>query len=164
MTLSFRNVDADPADRVETWPDEAIRIALERGGLGEWRQLASAIEADPWGPVARCIEAEVELDPPYGAGPLMAAVVARAREDAARRERSEVVAEIARLLAACGLSQAEFAARIGTSAPRLSTYLRGHVVPAATLLVRMRSAAAAASRSAPPAHRHLLQARPPPGS
>lgn len=144
MTVSFRNVDADPADPIETWPGEAIRIALERGGLREWRQLAAAIEADPWGPVSRCVQAEVELDPSYGVGPLMATVVVRAKEQATQRERAEVVAEIAQLLANSRLSQAEFAARIGTSAPRLSTYLRGHVVPSATLLVRMRRAAATA--------------------
>lgn len=38
-----------------------------------------------------------------------------------------------------GLTQAEFAARIGTSRTRLSTYLRGTVMPSAALLIAMES-------------------------
>jgi transcriptional regulator with XRE-family HTH domain len=37
-----------------------------------------------------------------------------------------------------GLSKAQFAARIGTSPSRLSTYLNGKVTPSAALMVRMR--------------------------
>jgi transcriptional regulator with XRE-family HTH domain len=39
-------------------------------------------------------------------------------------------------LAASGLSQAAFASRLGTSASRMSTYLRGEVTPSASLLIR----------------------------
>lgn len=141
MALAFRNVDADPDDPVETWPAEAVRTALERGGLSHWRRLAAAIAADPWGPVARDVAEAVEIDPPYGSGPLMAAALDAARERAAQAERAEVAAEIGALVAASGLTGAQFAARIGTSPSRLSTYLRGAVVPSAALLVRMRRVA-----------------------
>lgn len=50
--LKFRNVSSSPEDPVETWPFEGILAAVERGTLPEWRRLASAIKADPWGPVA----------------------------------------------------------------------------------------------------------------
>ncbi|MGI8949078.1 MAG: helix-turn-helix domain-containing protein [Ornithinimicrobium sp.] len=41
------------------------------------------------------------------------------------------------LVAASGLTTAEFASRIGTSRTRLSTYRSGQVTPSAALLVRM---------------------------
>lgn len=40
-----------------------------------------------------------------------------------------------------GLSRAEFASRVGTSASRLSTYVSGRVTPSAALLLRMRRVA-----------------------
>jgi hypothetical protein len=138
VPLAFRNVTADPDDPVETWPAEAVRIALERGGLLHWRRLARAIRADPWGPVARGVEEAIAVDPPYGTGPLMAEFLKQAREEQDRRDREEVAAEIADLITRSGLTRAEFASRIGTSASRLSTYLAGTVTPSAALLVRMR--------------------------
>ncbi|MGH3924566.1 MAG: helix-turn-helix domain-containing protein, partial [Pseudonocardiaceae bacterium] len=59
-------------------------------------------------------------------------------------------AEITQLLAASGLARAQFAAAIGTSVSRLSTYLSGKIIPSAGLLVRMRRVAA---RGAGPDHR-----------
>ncbi len=49
-----------------------------------------------------------------------------------------VAAEIRQAVARSGLSRAEFASRIETSASRLSTYTTGKVTPAATLMVRIR--------------------------
>ena len=57
MALSFRNVDADPSDPVESWPYEGLVTAVERGGLADWRRIHRAVQADPWGPVARSLEA-----------------------------------------------------------------------------------------------------------
>ena len=68
----------------------------------------------------------------------MERVIARAREEAEASEREAVAAEVDRLVRASGLSRAEFASRIGTSASRLSTYVTGKVTPSAALLVRMR--------------------------
>jgi DNA-binding transcriptional regulator YiaG len=148
MTLSFRNIDVSPAEPVEAWPFEGVLTTLERGGLSDWRRLAAAVEHDPWGPVARKVEQAVEVAHPYGAGELMTEVVARARAAADRRERMEVTTEIRGLVARSGLTHAEFAARIGTSASRFSTYATGRVVPSATLMVRIRYVAARAARTA----------------
>ena len=142
MSLAFRNIDVSPEDPVEVWPTEAVLTALERGGLGHWRRLTAAIREDPWGPVARRVQEALEVSRPYGVGVLMADALAAARAQAERAERAEVAAEITRLLAASGLSRAEFAASIGTSVSRLSTYLSGKVTPSAGLLVRMRRVAA----------------------
>ena len=54
--LAFRNLDASPDDAVETWPAEAIGVALECGVLSDWRRVAAAVPADPWGRVARVVE------------------------------------------------------------------------------------------------------------
>ena len=77
--LKFRNVDASPDDPVETWPFEGILAAVERGTLPDWDRLATAIRADPWGPVAQQVLEAVRLSRPYGTTELLEAVVARAR-------------------------------------------------------------------------------------
>lgn len=137
-TLVFRNVDASPDDPVSQWPLEAIQTALERGGLTHWRRLAEAVRAHPWGPVARKLEEVLTYSRPYGVADAFERAIARARADAEASEREAVAQEVERLVAASGLSRAEFAARIGTSPSRLSTYATGKVTPSAALLVRMR--------------------------
>lgn len=140
--LAFRNVDASPEDPVEDWPLEAIQTCLERGSLIYWRRLAAAIQAEPWGSVARRVEEVLTYSRPYGVAPFMERIIARTRESAEASEREEVAAEVRRLVEASGHSRAEFASRIGTSTSRLSTYATGKVIPSAALLVRMRKATA----------------------
>ncbi len=136
--LAFRNVDASPDDPVAEWPAEAIQTALERGSLTYWRRLAEAIRAEPWGPVARRVENVLAYCRPYGVANVMERVIADAREAAEADERQAVAAEISRLVDESGLTRADFASQIGTSASRLSTYVNGKVTPSASLLVRMR--------------------------
>jgi hypothetical protein len=140
--LKFRNIDASPVDPVGTWPFEGILAAVERGTLPDWRRLADAIRADPWGPVAQQVLEAVHLSRPYGTTGLFEAVTEDARKEAADAERAEVAAEIRRLVAASGLTVMDFALRLGTSRTRMSTYMTGKVVPSATLMIRMRRAAA----------------------
>ena len=143
--LTFRNIAASPADPVETWPLEGIQAAIERGTISDWRRLSAAIRADPWGPVARRVKQTLEHSNPYGTGPLLRHVIDRARREAERSARGEVAARFGRAVKRSGLSQSQFAARLGTSPSRLSTYLSGRVDPAASLLVRAESLAAAVS-------------------
>lgn len=142
MSLAFRNIDVDPDAPVTEWPTEGVLTALERGGLAHWRRLVVAIQEDPWGPVARRVEAAVAAVRPYGAAELLERAIARARTAAEERERDAVAVEITALVAASGMTQAGFARAIGTSASRLSTYVNGSVTPSAALLVRMRRVAA----------------------
>jgi hypothetical protein len=136
--LKFRNVTASPDDPVETWPFEGILAAVERGTLPDWRRLAQAIAADPWGPVARQVLEAIQISRPYGTTELLEGAVALARKLAAAAERDQVASEIRELVGRSGLSRQEFADRIGTSRPRLSTYMAGRVTPSAALVVRMR--------------------------
>ena len=135
--LRSRNIDAEPTAPVETWPTEGVIAALERGGLGDWARLISAVQADPWGPVARRLEDALAVTRPYGVDVLMGMALQRAREAESISERREVAERVAAHLRVSGLSRKEFAEALGTSASRLSTYLSGKVVPSAALLVRM---------------------------
>ncbi len=161
MTARFRNVAADPAGPVEGWPAEAVRAAVERGDLADWRRLAAAVRAHPFGGVARAvveIAATADRDPSSDgydlSAPvalLLADIAAGARAEQERSEREAVAGEVRRLVARSGLGRAAFAAAIGTSPSRLSTYATGRVIPSAALMVRMRRCAgrtAPASRGA----------------
>jgi DNA-binding transcriptional regulator YiaG len=139
--LKFRNIEASPEDPVETWPFEGILAAVERGTLPDWRRLAGAIKADPWGPVAQQVIEALSLSRPYGTAELLEGIITRAREETADSERLEVATEIRNLVDDSGLSRQEFAQRIGTSRSRLSTYISGQVVPSAALMVRIRRVA-----------------------
>jgi DNA-binding transcriptional regulator YiaG len=135
--LAFRNVDASPDDPVSEWPLEAIQTALERGGLSHWRRLASSVRAQPWGPVARQIEEVLTYSRPYGVAELMERIISNSRQEVATEERATVAAEVAELVENSGLSRTEFATMVGTSPPRLSTYITGKVTPSAALMLRM---------------------------
>lgn len=136
--MRFRNVDVDPSAPVESWPYEAVASAIERGTVDDWVRITAAIDADPWGEVARQVEEYLSYERPYGVAPLLERAVARAREQAERRERATVAAEVASLISASGLPLDQVASRIGTSRSRLSTYRSGTVTPSAALLVRLR--------------------------
>lgn len=138
MSLKFRNLDVDPADPVETWGFEGLLTAVERGDFLDWRRIAQALRRDPRGKVAS--EVREVLDSVEN--PAMVNLFGDILRDAAAakesEERREVAQELQRALEASGLTRAEFASRLGTSQSRLSTYLSGKVVPAATVLIRAR--------------------------
>lgn len=136
-TLRFRNVDVDPTDPVDTWPDEAIETALDRGSLSDWRRLAEAIRSDPWGSLARTVENVAGWDEHYGVDPLMLRLVARARRnvDGAARARYADVIRAARQRT--GLSLRAFARLAGTSPSRLSDYENARTAPTTDVLGRI---------------------------
>jgi len=139
VSLGFRNVDADPADPVATWPYEALVTLVERGSVTDWARLAAAVHADPWGDVARQVEDYLSYERPYGVAPLLERAVERARRETVDRERAAVAAEVDEPARRSGLSTADLARRLGTSRSRLSTCRSGRVTPAATFLVRVRA-------------------------
>jgi DNA-binding transcriptional regulator YiaG len=138
VALAFRNLTLTPDAPVAQWPGEAVRAALERGDLRDWRRIGAELRRDPWGRTARQVEEVLSHSRPYGASELMEGLLKQARDRAAADEREAVAAEVRDAVAGSGLSKAQFAARIGTSPSRLSTYLNGKVTPSAALMVRMR--------------------------
>jgi DNA-binding transcriptional regulator YiaG len=150
MPVTFRNVTANPTDPVAGWPTEAVQAALERGDIEEWRRLTAEINRRPWGRTARQVEEVLSHSRPYGVAELMESVIARARARAEDDERRTVAAEVRQAIADSGLARSEFAARIGTSTSRLSTYATGKVAPAATLMLRIRRLLADTNRPSAP--------------
>jgi DNA-binding transcriptional regulator YiaG len=141
MALAFRNLAITPGTPVSEWPTEAVQTALERGDLTDWHRIVAEIRADPWGRTARQVEEVLSHSRPYGVAEAMEAVLSRARERAEASDRIAVATEIREAGSLSGLSRAEFASRIGTSASRLSTYASGKVTPSATLMLRIRRVA-----------------------
>jgi len=149
--LRFRNLTVTPADPVEEWGVEGLLTAVDRGSLPDWRRIADAVRAEPWGPVATELLEALELAEDRGVTATLRRAVARAREEAERSARDEVRCRLSALVAESGLTAAEFAARLGTSASRLSTYLSGKVVPSAALVVRAEGVADRARNACPTA-------------
>jgi DNA-binding transcriptional regulator YiaG len=147
MSLQFRNVNAAPSDPVNTWPYEALVTAIERGLVPDWQPIFKALSVDPWGPVSRKIERYVSYVPADGISTLFSLAVQRARENAEQAERAQVAAHVRAAIAASGLTSAQFAERIGTSASRLSTYATGSVTPSAHMLMRIQQLAAMLSNT-----------------
>jgi hypothetical protein len=148
MAVRFRNVDASPDDDVRTWPYEALVTVVDRGLVADWQPVFAEIRRSPWGRVARRIERHLTYREPDGAGVLFALAIERARADSERADREQVAARVRAAVDRSGLTKAEFAALVGTSAPRLSTYLNGRVIPSAAMMLRIERTAddAAASR------------------
>lgn len=141
MALAFRNLTTTPDAPVSQWPTEAVQTALERGDLADWHRIVAEVQADPWGRTARQVEEVLSHSRPYGVAEAMETILSRARERAETYERAAVAAEIREAVRRSGLSRAEFASHIGTSASRLSTYVSGKVTPSATLMLRIRRVA-----------------------
>ncbi len=91
--LKFRNITAAVEDPVEAWPFEGVLAAVERGTLPDWRRLAVAIRADPWGSVAQQVLEAVDLSRPYGASELLTSVIDDARRYAVDAERKQASTE-----------------------------------------------------------------------
>lgn len=136
MTVAFRNVEA-PGGVVEEWPYEALVTVLERGLVADWQPVLRAIRAHPWGTVARRVEHYLGYTDDADVRALFGALLERARWDQEQAERAVIAARVRAAIAKSGLTQTEFAARVGTSRSRLSTYASGRVTPAATMLLRI---------------------------
>lgn len=106
----------------------ALDDLLDRGDLADWRPLAQAIAADPFGDLAARVLDLCAANPRYGTSPLWRAWVARRRALAMGAQSSLVPPTNSPVLATTlaeirlrqGLSQAELAARIGMSQSDLS--------------------------------------------
>ena len=138
--VAFRNVVATPHDPVDTWPFEALVETLERGLVPDWQPVLAEIRHRPWGTVARRVGRWARMSEGDPAARLFTLAIEHARRRTEDDERHEVAREIRDAIATSGMTAAEFASSIGTSASRLSTYATGRVVPSATMLLRIRRA------------------------
>ncbi|MBI1844133.1 MAG: helix-turn-helix transcriptional regulator [Actinobacteria bacterium] len=137
MPVQFRNVDASPLDDITTWPYEALVTAVDRGLVSDWQPIFVEIRRRPWGPVARRVERYIAYRDGDGVSKLFAMAIERARTRADHAYRAAVAERVRTAVERSGLTRAQFADLVGTSASRLSTYLNGKVVPSAAMLIRI---------------------------
>jgi len=123
---------------VEFWPTSAIHAALEQDDLAVWQSIVTAIKRDPYGRTARQVEEVLETANPYGVSRAMAEVLTRTRDRLDESERQEVARHVQVMIERSGLSQREFASRIGVPNEQLAAYLDGTTSPAASLMIRIR--------------------------
>ncbi|RFA11562.1 hypothetical protein B7R21_12750 [Subtercola boreus] len=129
MPLRFRNIEATPDDPVSAWGFEGMLAAIDRGYAHDWRKLVDAVATDP------------ELRPVFDE----AAEAAESRStvgllESALARATATPAELAleRLREAyrgTRMTQARLARELGTSRPRLNSYLAGRVTPSMDVLV-----------------------------
>lgn len=135
--VRFRNIQVTPEDPVAEWGFEGLLTAIERGGMRIWERIAAEVDRYPHGSVASLLEEEViEAVSHPGVRELLRQIIGRARRRWEDEARAEVARRMRAVLQRSGLSQREFAARLGTSASRLNTYLNGKVMPGADVLIK----------------------------
>ena len=123
---------------VEFWPTESIRAALHSGDIAIWQRIVVAVKRDPYGRTARQVEEVLQTAAPYGVSHALAEVLVRARNHMEANERTEAARHVQLLLERSGLSEPEFASRIGVEPRDLAAYLDASVSPPASLMIRMR--------------------------
>jgi hypothetical protein len=135
MSLKFRNINASPNDPVDTWGSEGILTALERGTLFHWMRIIDAASRNK--KVAKELHEALKLSENE-------IIISWVREKLERKkwqETQRVSHQLKLAVLESGLTQKEFALRLGTSPSRLSTYLSAQVSPRAELLEKAKQLA-----------------------
>jgi len=136
LTRQYDRPTDDPP--VEFWPTSSIRAALENGDIAIWQRIVVAVKRDPYGRTARQVEEVLQIAAPHGVSRALNAVLERARNHLEANERVEAARHVRLLLERSGLTEPEFASRIGVSRDDLSAYLSAAISPPASLMIRMR--------------------------
>lgn len=116
----------------------SIRAALESGDITVWQRIVVAVKRDPYGRTARQVEEVLENAAPYGISHALTEVLSRARNHLEANERTEAARHVRLLQERSGLSDSEFASRIGVTRDDLAAYLNATSSPPASLMIRMR--------------------------
>jgi hypothetical protein len=133
--LVMADVDPGSAGPPLATAEDAVRWA-DSGGIRAWRAQIAAVAANPWAPYATELSGMLRDGDRDGPADMVESAIKHYRDLAERHDRQLVAREIRRLVAMSGLSQRQFAALCGTSAPRISTYVNGLVTPSASMMVR----------------------------
>ena len=119
---------------------ERLIAHLGAGGT-PWREALWVVWKQPWGPTAQALPGRAAKAGLPALAQAFTALIEALRASAEGDERRAVAGEIRRLIDASGLTQRDFAALVGTSPSRLSTYVRGTVTPSAAMMLRIRRVA-----------------------
>lgn len=117
-----------------------FRTLIRNGTVEQWRAALAPVAAHPWDPRGEELAALAE-----DAGLPVVAASLRACQSAYQLlreddERRAVADEIRHRVQLSGQTQKAFAAYVGTSPSRLSTYVSGKVTPSAAMLLRIQRA------------------------
>jgi hypothetical protein len=104
----------------------ALDDVLDRGDLHDWRPVARAIAADPWGRMARDVLHLCDAHPMYGTSALWKAYIAS-------RRAAAPLATLATLRTAAGLTQGELGRRLDMTQSEVSRLERRPDVRLSTL-------------------------------
>lgn len=127
---------------------DALLAVFRDGGVLEWRALTGATRAEPWSGIIDKHIAMLDPEVHVAEARSLQAVSEMIRRIVEDDERAAIAAHIRNAIAETGLTQREFAALVGTSSSRLSTYVTGSVTPSAAMLLRINRAARRARRGA----------------
>jgi len=142
VTLTFRNIDATPADPVSTWGVEGLATALDRGEVEHWAAILRALERDTTGRLQAQVRQAIDVTQSPGVRALMTRALARLDDP----EGWDVTRDVRRAVRRSGLSQGEFAERVGTSRTRLNSYVTGAQLPSARVAARIHRVGAQVAR------------------
>lgn len=115
--------------------DDVVQCA-DSGGIRAWRAQVAAVAANPWAPYSVELVGLLRDGDRDAPADMLESAIRHYRDLSERDDRQLVAREVRRLVAMSGLSQRQFAALCGTSAPRISTYVNGLVTPSASMMVR----------------------------
>ncbi|GAB3526157.1 helix-turn-helix domain-containing protein [Arthrobacter monumenti] len=146
MSLKFRNLNVSPQDPVENWGFEGLLAAVDRGAVPEWRRITHAVRINPRGKVAGELREVIAVAEDISIAAVLARILDEAVKDEDELDKKAAAGAMRAAFQESGMTRAQFAERLGTSASRLSTYLNGKVTPSAALLLRAQRIAPAAQR------------------
>ncbi|MCL1898412.1 MAG: helix-turn-helix domain-containing protein [Micrococcales bacterium] len=132
MAVKFRNLTGNSDWPVGKWGVEGLLAVIERGAIDDWRIITCAVRRDPNGQISADLEEALDLAEGRGG----ASLVARALADSKVGPGATVARRMRHDVRRTGLSLRQFAALLGTSHSRLSTYLSGQVTPSAAIAVK----------------------------
>lgn len=136
--LVVAGLDSRPGTRVGPFAERHELGTRSDFDVGRWRPLLAPLVEHPWSRyVDRLEAAAAAADDPWIAR-LVGGCVEALRQRTADRERRAVAKAIRDAVVVAGVTQKEFAALVGTSQSRFSTYINGQVVPSAAMLLRIR--------------------------
>lgn len=143
--LLLHGVDESALDTIDPiLTGGGFKQLVEHGNAHQWRQHLAAVAADPWGENATRLTDLARTTGLPGVAAILDRCIQHFRTATEVDERRVIANRVRELVKISGLSQRAFAARVGTSASRMSTYVNGQVTPSAAMLLRMTRAAAVA--------------------
>ncbi len=131
-------LDSRPGTRVRP-PTGPVELGTRREfDVGHWRTLLAPLVEHPWSRYVDRLEADASVVEDPWIARLVAGCIEALRERTVDRERRAVAKAVREAVVRAGVTQKEFAALVGTSQSRFSTYINGQVVPSAAMLLRIR--------------------------